>query len=427
MHLNRPPATAVRNQANRVVRVRRRLTDAHRLRRLHGSLGQAAARMPGLVEIRRHSPTCVCLDFELDSLTFALDLRSISGTLELSVVGRGPLAKRVLRSLLVGRAPMVRNQGERHVLAHWTGNRIARTVIVEQALAKLQWLANLLQTLPHEADPGRPAPEGHLLTYWWDRKPNFGDAIGPWLVRAMTGRPVVNSRWAKPQPSLFTVGSVVGHLDAPGHQLWGSGLIKPLGPGKLQRIGPNRPAAIHAVRGGLTRHELTTKLGWEVPEVYGDPALLLPRYLEPARPADGAGEIAVVPHYSHKSHFAGVDGPGLNVVNVGNGLERVVAQIAHASHCISTSLHGIIIAHAYGVPWTWLRLGDQPLSGDAFKFEDFFSVLRRDEVSEATVSAEEIPHTDFAKLARAARRPAGKVSLEPLQDAFPAVSPGTRH
>ncbi|NKX49342.1 polysaccharide pyruvyl transferase family protein, partial [Arthrobacter deserti] len=86
-------------------------------------------------------------------------------------------------------------------------------------------------------------------------------------------------------------------------------------------------------------------------------------------------------HYSHKPYFAGVKGARLNVVNVANGLERVVAQIANASHCIATSLHGIIIAHAYGVPWTWLRIGDHELHGDSFKFEDFFTVLERGEVS----------------------------------------------
>jgi hypothetical protein len=427
MQFNGPPSavTTLRTQARRLVRAYGRITDPDPLGSLQNRLGQRAAGMPGLVRVKRHSETCVCLDFKDGALAYAFDLRVKASQVELSVLGRDALSKRVLRSSLVGQAPMVRDKGERHVLGHWPTIRSARARILQDTLSKMQWLTELLHTLPHEANPDRPVPAGHVLTYWWDLKPNFGDTIGPWLVSAMTGRPVVNSKWTEPQqPSLFTVGSVVGHLNVPGHQLWGSGIINPLGEEKAERIGPNKPAAIHAVRGRLTRHELTTKLGWDVPEVYGDPALLLPRFLEPA-PSKKAGKIAIVPHYSHKAHFAGVKGPQLNVVNVGNGLERVVAQIAAASHCISTSLHGIIIAHAYGVPWTWLRIGDHTLHGDTFKFEDFFSVLARDEVSEAIVSAEQIPDTDFVKLAQAARRPADTVSLDPLQDAFPDILAGT--
>jgi hypothetical protein len=428
MQINGKPTavTALRTQARRLVRVYGRVTDPDPLGSLQSRLGQRTAAMPGLIRVRRHSETCVCLDFRDGALTYALDLRVKAGQVELSVVGRDALSRRVLRSSLVGLAPMVRNKGERHMLAQWLGVRSARPRIVQETLAKMQWLTGLLHTLPHEAVPDRPVPADHVLTYWWDQKPNFGDTIGPWLVGAMTGRPVVNSKWTEPQqPSLFTVGSVVGHLNVPGHKLWGSGIINPLGAEKACRIGPNKPAAIHAVRGRLTRHELTTKLGWDVPEVYGDPALLLPRFMEPA-PSKQAGKIAIVPHYSHKPHFAGVKGPRLNVVNVGNGLERVVAQIAHASHCISTSLHGIIIAHAYGVPWTWLRIGDHALHGDDFKFEDFFSVLARDEVTEAIVAAEQIPETDFVKLAQAARRPADTLSPDPLQDAFPGILPGMK-
>ncbi|MCG2622262.1 polysaccharide pyruvyl transferase family protein [Arthrobacter sp. I2-34] len=413
--------TALRSQARRLVRAYGRITDPDPLRTLQSRLGQRAAQMPGLVSVKRHSETCVCLDFTDGALAYAFDLRVKADQLELSALGRGALSKRVLRSSLVGLAPMVRDKGERHVLARWPGARSARPRIVQETLTKMQWLANLLGTLPNEANPHQPVPAGHVLTYWWDLKPNFGDTIGPWLVGAMTGSPVVNSKWTEPQqPSLFTVGSVVGHLNVPGHQLWGSGIINQLGTEKAERIGPNKPAAIHAVRGRLTRHELTTKLGWDVPEVYGDPALLLPRFLEPA-PSKKAGKIAIVPHYSHKAYFAGVKGPQLNLVNVGNGLERVVAQIAGASHCISTSLHGIIIAHAYGVPWTWLRIGDHALLGDTFKFEDFFSVLEREEVSEAVVAAEQLPTTDFVKLAQTARRPADTVSLDPLQDSFPGA------
>jgi hypothetical protein len=280
---------------------------------------------------------------------------------------------------------------------------------------------DLLQTVPHEGAPTRPIPSGHVLTYWWDLKPNFGDTAGPWLVQHMTGRPVVNSRWIEPQrPSLFTVGSVVGHLQLPGHHLWGSGVIEPLPTKKVAQISANKPAAIHAVRGALSRRELMEKLGWEVPEVYGDPALLLPRYLTPYRSAKMAGKVAVVPHYSHRKLFSDVSDSRIRLVDARDGLERVVSQIAYASHCVSTSLHGVIVAQAFGVPWTWLRIGDKPLHGDAFKFEDFFTTLDREEVSESSVAAAGLPELDFVKLSHTSRLPRTVADLDALHDAFPA-------
>ena len=294
------------------------------------------------------------------------------------------------------------------------------TRVRRAAVERTRWLAAQLETLPHEGSPERPVPPGHLLTYWWDYKPNFGDTIGPWLVHELTGKPVVNSKWLHlQQPALFTVGSVVGHLQAPGHHIWGSGVIGSLSPAKCEQLRRSRPAAIHAIRGRLSRQELIEKLGWDVPEIYGDPALLLPRYYRPRPAKTTAGKVAVVPHYSHQRLFAGLRAKRTRVVDATEGLERVLDEIAGASHCISTSLHGVIVAHAFGVPWTWLRIGDQQLHGNRFKFEDFFTVLDRDQVSEATVSTDGVKALDVVGLASRARLPRTTFDLDRLHDAFP--------
>ncbi len=301
--------------------------------------------------------------------------------------------------------------------AHGSPGRVRREVI-----ERTRWVGGQLETLPHQRAPQRPVPPGHVLTYWWDSKPNFGDTIGPWLVQELTGKPVVNSKWLRPQqPALFTVGSVVGHLDVPGHHIWGSGVIGSLSSAKCEQLRRSRPAAIHAVRGRLSRQELMEKLGWHVPEVYGDPALLLPRYYAPRSTRTTAGKVALVPHYSHQGLFARLRVKGTQVVDATEGLERVLDEIAGASHCVSTSLHGVIVAHAFGVPWTWLRIGDQQLHGDRFKFEDFFTVLDRDQVTEVTVSAEGVKALDVVELARRARLPSTTYNLDRLHDAFPVA------
>jgi hypothetical protein len=417
-HFVQGSAVALHRSARRLIRRSRSLRMARAVRAMQHTLEQNAAGVTGTVDVRAESDSRVCVDANADGLSFTFVLRLGHAATQLSVVGRDKASSRVLRTVLVGRAPMRRGPGQRHVLSEWPAG--ARETGVEAA-ARMQWLIDLLHTVPHEGRSQRPIPAGYVLTLWWDLKPNFGDTVGPWLVQQLTGRPVINSNWLEPQrPALFTAGSVFRRLTIPGHRVWGTGVIGPFTDAELERLRPNRPEAIHAVRGALSRRELTEKLGWDVPEVYGDPALLLPRYLTPASCAKTSGKVAVVPHYAHRKLFSTVEGPRLRVVDATDGLERVVDQIANASHCISTSLHGVIVAHAYGVPWTWLRIGNQRLAGDTFKFEDFFTVLARSDVSEATVASADVAGLNFQKLANAARLPASLSDFSSLHDAFPA-------
>ena len=352
------------------------------------------------------------------------ELASAAGTFRLSAAGGSDVAKRVLRNALIGTGRTVNNKGERTLLRTWPHGTAPRRLVAEAASA-INSVLDTLALLPNETAPDRAVSGGHVLTYWWDTKANFGDTIGPWLVAKLTGRPVVNSRWATTDAgSLYTVGSVFGHLDRAGHEVWGTGLIGPLGQAKLERMQAAPPAKIHAVRGALTRRELTEKLGWDVPEVYGDPALLLPDYLSPSPTAASSGKIALVPHYKHKPEFAKLKGKGRYTVNVANGLEQVVDEIANARAVLSTSLHGIVIAQAYGVPWVWVRLEDNQLGGDAFKFEDFFTVLAREEVAEAHLSTASLDGLDLEALAGRATLPTSRFDAEKLRRAFPLPSAG---
>ncbi|WP_417218646.1 polysaccharide pyruvyl transferase family protein [Arthrobacter sp.] len=369
--------------------------------------------------VRGYRASTVVLECVLEDLRIAFDVSVDKGVASLSVLGRSEDASRVLRNALIGVALNVRLNGERNILRTWP-MRPKRQRVVEEVIAEIHSAMNRISTLPGELHPNREVGPTDALTYWWDTKANFGDTIGPWLVSRISGRRPVNSRWVQGTgPALFTVGSVFGHLTKPGEHVWGSGLIGPPGAAKLDQLRGAPPKRIHAVRGKKTREVLIRELGWDVPEVYGDPALLLPRYYQP-KPSNRPRKIGLVPHYKHKKLFKPLEGVGVTTIDVAMGLEPVVDQIASCSAVISTSLHGIIVAQSYGIPWLWVRLEDSQLGGGAFKFEDFFSLLARDEVASLDSSTRELGDLRVADLAGRATLPTSYYDLDLLEHSFPS-------
>lgn len=222
--------------------------------------------------------------------------------------------------------------------------------------------------------------ENMLPCYWWDSTANFGDWIGPWLLSMKTGKTAVNTRNLYQIPStIFSVGSVIHHLLDTNAQVtvWGSGLIKPIDNRKVRKFKKvSSRVEFLAVRGKLTRNELVNKVRINVPDILGDPALLLPRYYSPK--VTEKINIALCPHYEHfelLDQKFGMD-EDIKLIDVKRDPRLVIDEIANADFCISSSLHGLIIAQAYGIPWIWLHLENKKLVGDSFKFYDFYSTLK---------------------------------------------------
>ena len=260
-----------------------------------------------------------------------------------------------------------------------------------------------------------------IRLYWWAKKTNFGDLIGPWLVEMMTGRPTANIRHQKDKSGitgLATAGSLIHSLDRPGLEIWGSGSICALKADHIRSLADREPARIHAVRGWKTFKELT-KLGWTAPRVFGDPASLLPRFYAPKRRDDVKGKVALVPHYMHTALFAGLTDESFHTVEVQDQPDAVVDQIASARAVLSTSLHGVIVAQAYGVPWVWLRIRDAALLGGDFKFEDYFTTIDRDGVRVATLDPGAITDLNIRAVSEFAFLPKAKLTFDDLLEAFP--------
>lgn len=216
-----------------------------------------------------------------------------------------------------------------------------------------------------------------IKLFWWNEvilqnklKENYGDMIGPYLVEKISNLKVVfthpnKKKWKQAlssSPIYLTVGSILAFSNKR-CVIWGSGIIN-----KEQ---PVVAKEILAVRGPRTRQCLLDQ-GFKVPKVYGDPALLLPDFYNPN--VEKKYEIGIIPHYNdYKSIKATLPSmPGVKVINLmTNDVEATTKEILECKHIISSSLHGIIVAQAYGIPAVWQRFSDK-LFGDNIKFQDYF-------------------------------------------------------
>jgi pyruvyltransferase len=213
-----------------------------------------------------------------------------------------------------------------------------------------------------------PAPV-RVHAFWCriPSRPNFGDALTPWLIQRITGLYPVFVRPDDPRHKYLVVGSILEYASAL-TTVWGCGIMR-----STDVISP--AARILAVRGPLSR-DRALACGADCPEVFGDPGLLLPRFYRPStRPQRGLGVVA---HYSDKPRLERRWPPSdsLRLIDIQDPIESVIDQIVSCEAIASSSLHGLIASHAYGVPAVWVKFRDLTC-GDDSKFYDYYLSLRQ--------------------------------------------------
>lgn len=154
--------------------------------------------------------------------------------------------------------------------------------------------------------------------------------------------------------------------------VWGSGFLY----GDNQRRLYRRNLIVRALRGEKTRQKLSKLTGDTYDQaVLADPGLLVDLLLE-KRPKKKY-EIGVIPHMYQKNEriFSGLEGhPAYHLIEIQRPPREVAEEIAACETIVSSSLHGLVFADSLHVPS--LRLvGQTPLLGGAFKFEDYYSAF----------------------------------------------------
>ena len=208
---------------------------------------------------------------------------------------------------------------------------------------------------------------GYLPLMCFD-SPNWGDALSPVLAGKLSGKPIKPMLWHH-QHRYLAIGSVLSNATR-WAEVWGSGFLY-----EHEKLA-EAPMAVHAVRGPRSRAKLLEQ-GFDCPEIYGDPALLFPYFFNPV--VETKYEIGVIPHYSDKGHpwFERQRGlPGVHILDVEGGIEEFVREVKACKQIVSSSLHGLICADAYGVPNLWVEVSDQ-VDGGSFKFNDYYESVGR--------------------------------------------------
>jgi hypothetical protein len=214
-----------------------------------------------------------------------------------------------------------------------------------------------------------------IRLYWWSEifiqkkdRENYGDLLGKYLVEKISGKKITWLRanrfyfknlW---RPVFVTVGSVLEHIGSR-CTVWGSGIS--------HREAQIAKATFTAVRGPLSRKRILD-LGHGCPEVYGDPALLLPLFYQPK--TNKKFKLGIVPHIIDFKHVIELfkNDTDIKVIDfMTNDIEKTTKELCSCEKILSSSLHGVIVAHAYRIPAVQVFFSHK-IYGDGVKYHDYF-------------------------------------------------------
>ena len=230
--------------------------------------------------------------------------------------------------------------------------------------------------------------------YAWRPNPittNFGDELGWIISQCILGRQITVTSDGLQPGKLIAGGSTMtsDHLQK-GDVVWGAGAREDNPPDYLSCVD------FRAVRGPLTRD----KLGCRKNIPLGDPGLLIPRFFPQPPKTDRLG---IVRHFRDTQPISDYEiSPTLDPIHV-------VREIASCALIASSSLHGIIIAEAYGIDA--ILLDSEELRRQTFKYRDYYASTGR-----------ELPTpTPYDQLSKAAIPPKPKMpNLDRLLASFPS-------
>ncbi|MFN0217621.1 MAG: polysaccharide pyruvyl transferase family protein [Hyphomicrobium sp.] len=236
-----------------------------------------------------------------------------------------------------------------------------------------------------------------MVNAFWMPNHNFGDHLNHYLLARLSKSGVVFTNIDEPVKKVVAIGSILG---------WCNEYAIAWGPGLASHSDCVNPATeIRAVRGPRS-WKRAIECGCTAPKTFGDPALLMPRVYRPIQRKTHS--VGLIPHYvDQRAVFERYSGEGreIRLIDVLDAPERVTDAIVSCDKVLSSSLHGIIVAHAYGVPAAWVSFSDK-IGGDGMKYHDHFESVQCSVEGAATCS-------DFPSISEMLKRAAKQLKVTP--------------
>lgn len=201
-----------------------------------------------------------------------------------------------------------------------------------------------------------------VKAYWWTKVKNFGDGLAPLLLDHFGN---VDLEWAPiAEASIATVGSILEHIPPQwAGYVCGSGRLKEDSQINLSH------ATILALRGPLSARGIKGNYA------LGDPGLLVD---ELVGFQDKRWDLGIVPHWKDDElalrFTALIKLPSTTkIISPRGDPLTIVKEIGACKKIVTSSLHGLITADAFGIPRR-LEISPKLLNtteGGDFKFRDY--------------------------------------------------------
>lgn len=235
---------------------------------------------------------------------------------------------------------------------------------------------------------------------------NFGDELSPFIFENLLNKDKYTISYNKPGLglSLVMIGSYLSNAINNSY-IYGSG-IRTDPP--IEKYNNYNSLNICSVRGPLTKSVLEKK-GFTVPEIYGDPGLLLPLFYTPKIIPELSNKIGVIPHKTNYNKYTNIGkSSDYYLISPTENWRDVINKLASCKCIISSCLHGLISSDAYNKPNIWLD--EYPLEEGDFKFKDYFMSQSREYIKITRID-------DFDESQLYTK--GNIIDLEKLRNAFP--------
>lgn len=206
-------------------------------------------------------------------------------------------------------------------------------------------------------------------TYWIDTTPNVGDVYNRYLVEKLYACKTEKIKTGSPDV-VFCGSVLLMPIVKNAKHIVGCGLQQ-----VVENIFPPQNSLYSAIRGGVTKNLLKDfyKIDIDDDIVLCDPGLLMSRLYQPKKPIEKKYDIGIISHWSEEKIIKKKYGNEYRVISIQrDNPEKFINDILECKMILSSSLHGIIFAHSYGIPAYHIEFTDLTKNGN-FKFQDYYS------------------------------------------------------